>query len=345
MIDTIKLFIPITEQETIDKIRLSLSRTRKENLKENTTEYEYYTSNVEFGSYSRTVGIKSTNLPQGFFVEFSVPKYVKGNNVEMLHPDQLKSAIERLYKELCEYVEFELPHFSKWPVYKLDICYNWLLNSEEEAMQALSCIKRIEYPRKKTFSYDTSIMYLGTSYTVKFYMKGPEFRKNDFKKIGGDKAISLLSWANRILRFEVSIKRTYLQDFFGLETVYVDNLTDIEEIEQILVFYLGKVFFYLNLKTMTESEIESILFNKFSKSKATRLYQFYKGFYHDDVIKNMFKRGGLNRSTIYRNKKDLKDAGIGFSIEGIKDGASIFEQLTIPSKTARFDLLDYDDYS
>jgi len=120
MIDTIKLFIPIDDLELIKKLNGTLTRFRKEDLKKNIVEFEFYSSNVELGSYSRTVGIKSTNTPQGYFIEFSVPKYVKGNNVEMLHPEQLKPAIEKLYVELCEHMEYKLPHFSTWLLYHSD---------------------------------------------------------------------------------------------------------------------------------------------------------------------------------------------------------------------------------
>ena len=92
---------------------------------------------------------------------------------------------------------------------------------------------------------------------------------------------------------------------------------------------------------MNDENIKKILFDNFTKMKATRLYQFYKDFYFNDEMKNMFLRGGLNRSTIYRNKKDLKRVGIGISVEKSPDTKNILEQLTIPSPNSCFDLIDY----
>ena len=92
---------------------------------------------------------------------------------------------------------------------------------------------------------------------------------------------------------------------------------------------------------MTDENIKQILFENFTKTKATRLYQFYKDYYFNEEMKNMFLRGGLNRSTIYRYKKDLKQVGIGISIEKSPTSQNIIEQLIIPSPTSRFDLIDY----
>jgi len=57
-------------------------------------------------------------------------------------------------------------------------------------------------------------------------------------------------------------------------------------------------------------------------------------------MKNMFVRGGLNRSTIYRYRKDLKQVGIGISVEKMPESKNILEQLVIPSPTSKFDLFD-----
>jgi hypothetical protein len=58
-------------------------------------------------------------------------------------------------------------------------------------------------------------------------------------------------------------------------------------------------------------------------------------------MKDMFLRGGLNRTTIYRYKKDLKEAGIGISSEKMPENKNILSQLVIPSTYSQFDLVDY----
>lgn len=340
MIDTIKLLIPL-DSALVEKLKNNLTRFRKEDLKSGKIEFEFFTANIELGSYHRIIMIKSTDNPQGLFVEFSMPKYEKGNNVEMIHPNNLIIIMEKLYIEICRYMNYELPHFSMWPVYRLDVCYNWILKDIDEAKQALSFIKRLDYPRKTRFEYETSIMYKGSSYTIKFYLKGPEFRKNDYKKLPIEIASELQNWANKILRFEVNLKRTHLQELLGYDKVFIEHITNEETILEILIHYLKRVFFYVNTKTMEDSEIEAVLFDKFTKQKATRLFSFHKEYYGDGPIKEMYKRGGLNRTTIYRYKKDLKLAGIGFSSPLIAPPSSILDQLIIPSSNSKFELLEF----
>ena len=53
----------------------------------------------------------------------------------------------------------------------------------------------------------------------------------------------------------------------------------------------------------------------------------------------MYLHGGLNRSTIYRYKMDLKEVGIGFTLDDLPRNKNILEQLVIPSDNAKFDLL------
>ena len=326
----------------VEQLKGNLMRFRKDDLKTGKVEFEFYSSNIELGSYHRTVAIKSTNVPQGFFIEFSAPKYAKGNNVEMIHPHELPEIIARLYDELCTHMNYKLLHYSLWPIYRLDVCYNWIFKDVNEATYAMDFLRRIDFPRKKKYIYDTSVMFKGSAYTVKFYAKGAEFDAHDYDKVESDRAASLQAWADRIVRFEVNLKKTYLQDFFKLEKVYLKDITDDDNILEVLKYFLEKkVFFYVTANSMTDENIKQILFEKFTKTKATRLYQFYKDYYFNEEMKNMFLRGGLDRSTIYRYKKDLKQAGIGISIEKSPTSQNIIEQLIIPSPTSRFDLIDY----
>ncbi len=326
----------------MELLKGNLMRFRKDDLKTGKVEFEFFSSNIEVGSYKRTIAIKSTELPQGFFIEFSAPKFAKGNNVEMIHPHELSEILAQLYVELCNHMNYELPHFSFWPIYKLDVCYNWIFQNQNEATYAMDFLRRIDFPRKKKYTYDTSVMYKGSAYTIKFYAKGSEFKVHDYKKIDTNNAVQLQAYANKIVRFEISLKRVYLQDFFLLEKVYLKDILDDEAIEEILKYYLEKkVFCYLNTDSMSDETIKQILFDNFTKTKATRLYQFYKDFYFSDEMKNMFLRGGLNRSTIYRYKTDLKQVGVGISIEKSPETKNILEQLVIPSKNSRFNLIDY----
>ena len=341
MIDTIKFLIPIEDHNLIEKLKGNLTRIRKDDLRTGKMEFEFFSSNVELGSYHGKIAIKSTETPSGFFVEFSAPKYIKGNNVEMIYPHELIKLVIQLYDDLSVYMDYKLPHYALWPIYRLDICYNWIFKNSDEAKYAMDFLRRIDFPRKKKYIYDTSVMYLGTAYIVKFYSKGEEFKKKSFKKMEIKKATELQAWADKIVRFEVGLKRVYLQQFLKIDRVYIYDVIDDKKIEEILKFYLEKkVFFYLNTNSMSNENIKQILFNNFSKMKATKLYQFYRDYYFDVEMKDILLSGGQNKSTIYRHKKDLKTVGIGISSEKLPECKNILEQLVIPSESSKFDLLE-----
>ena len=39
----------------------------------------------------------------------------------------------------------------------------------------MNFIQRIDYPRKKVHRYETSVMYIGSAYTIKFYLTETQF--------------------------------------------------------------------------------------------------------------------------------------------------------------------------
>lgn len=339
MIDTIKFLIPVQSQIDLIKLRNKFIQFKKENLSNGSIEFEFYTSNVELGSFQRNIAIRMSDNPLGFFIEFSIPKFVKGNNVEMIHPYSLYSIIEEFYNELSFKVDYQFVHFSQWEIYKLDICYNWLFESEERAIYAMQFIQRIDYPRKQKYIYDTSVMYRGSAYTIKFYLKGPEFKKHDYKCLSYNSASQIYSYAKKILRFEVSFKRKHLIDMFGYDKLFIFHILDDEKILFFLNYYLNdKVFKYINLNSTNDLDVEQLLYSNFTKKKATMLYMFYKNYYFDTPIKFKIVSGGLGRTTIYRYKKDLKSIGIGFDIPIDSSCVNVLQELVIPSNNSKFDL-------
>jgi hypothetical protein len=344
MIDTIKLLIPITNGEFLEKIKANLVRTRRENLKTKELKFEYFTGEVQVGSYSRNVNMYlSENEPTGFFVEFSLPKQYYNNNVEMINAFDVPYILNNFRNELCKHLQENLPALSEWIVYRLDVCYNWTFESKEKCQSLMNFIQRIDFPRKKKYVYDTSVMYKGTAYNIKFYLKGAEFLKNDFKdlvKIDENKTHELLNWAYKILRFEVEFKKVYLKTLFGRDKVKISDVADNLEIQNILQHYLDFVFRYINKENMKHENVRQLINENYKPSKALRLYQFFKGFYFEPDEKFQIKKG-LNPSTIWRYKKDLKKIGVSFE-ENLGDSNFVaVEELIIPSPKAFFTLLDY----
>jgi II/X family phage/plasmid replication protein len=348
MIDTIKFFVSIEDDETLNRIRSTSEQTKRENLKTEEVKYVYHTAEIKVGSYDKSINVRIVDNIQykGLYIEFSVPKYAKGNNIEMLLPSELPKVLEKFQQETNAQLDINLPHFSAWEIFRIDLCYNWIFQNKEETETVIEFFKRLDYPHKKKVPYPTSVTFLGSAYLIRFYLKYPEYLAHDYKDLSeddkiSDRTLTLLGWASRIVRFEVEFKKQYVKEIFGYKKVFVEHVQDDENIEEILRYYLNdKVLKYITLKNTTELQVEELLYSNFSKSKATRLYQFYRDFYlGNGAVKSRMLAGGLNRSTINRYKRDLKRVGIGFDVVNTF-GVSLLEQCVIPSENSRFDLVD-----
>ncbi len=351
MIDTIKLLIPIENREFLNKIKGKLVRTRRENLKTNELKFEFFTGELQVGSYGRTVNFYlAEGEPKGLFLEFSLPKQYLNNNVEMVNAFDVKYILNNFKADLCKHLKENLPKLSEWVVYRLDICYNWTFESEQECQSLMNFIQRIDFPRKKKHLYDTSVMYQGSAYIIKFYLKGAEFQKHDYKailKTDIERAEKLFMWSKKVLRFEVGFKKPYLKTLFGKDKVKVSDIADNSVIENYLQEYLALVFRYVEKEKMKHENVRQVINDNFKPAKALRLYQFYKGYYFEPDEKFQIKKG-LDPSTIWRYKKDLKKICVSFE-ENLGDSNFVaVQELVIPSEKGKFGLLDYQltsDYS
>lgn len=341
MIDTIKILIPIKDSRLLETIKRGLTHTSRMDLKTNQLKFEYFTGEIEAGSHSRKINFKLDDL--GIFFEFSLPKYFLGNNIEMIRPSEVSVILEKFHQELRQSIGIEIPLVSTWVIYRLDLSYNWTLESKEKCQSIMNFIQRIDFPRKKKYQYDTSVMYRGTLYTVKFYLKGAEFLKHDFKSLltkDEEKTHHLLNWGHKVLRFEVEFRKGYLETLFKKKKVHVSDILNHEHIEEILESYLSRVFKYINKENMRHEDVRQVINENFRPGKALTLYQFYKGYYYEKDEKYHIIKG-LNRSTIYNYKKALRAIGVSFT-ENIGDGKFVsLEDITIPSDKAFFTFLDY----
>jgi len=180
------------------------------------------------------------------FIEFnfSIPKYKFGTNILMFLEHTLdrdfiyyecttmEHNIKRCYKLLMSFLrkfflnEFTLCNidFHDVEINRIDVCYNQLFKNKEEALLYLEYQKRL----KKKYSrdedgvmrdYATSMMYVTKRYSAKVYHKGAEYEKNDIKqheKINEEKGYQYFktakfqAFADRILRYELTIRNNYL---------------------------------------------------------------------------------------------------------------------------------------
>jgi hypothetical protein len=343
MIDTIKFLIP-ADLATISRVKAKSERTTREDLSSRQIAFEYHLASVVVGSHSHKIIINPKESYDGLFVEFSIPKYKFGNNVEMIRPDEVTDALNLFKAELENYFEIVLPPLSSWEIFRLDFCYNWTFDTKQQAELSLDFIKKINVPRKKKIPYDTTVYFKGSSYVIRFYLKGPEFMKNSRKhmldKIGIEETSFFSEWSSKVLRFEVECKKKHLQYLFKQERIYF-NQELIDNAQSFLSSYLDRVFMYIPRNEMETENILQYISKHFKPKRALTLYNFYKAYFCNDETKILLEQGALERTTIYKYRKDLNRLGITYKIDQIKPELLDLGILTIPSKQALFTLLDY----
>jgi hypothetical protein len=157
-------------------------------------------------------------------VELSLPKFMYGDNIRLLHNWQgaLDRLQEILNKSLRPKGSRRFGPWQEWTLIRVDPCYAWKFPSQELAQSYLDSLKRHPYPNKKRTIYDTTIMFAGDTYSAKFYLKHPEFVVNDKKKLKRGVRLEyvdlLESHASGVLRFEATLRQKYLRRN-GIETL------------------------------------------------------------------------------------------------------------------------------
>lgn len=245
MLDTIKLGIPLTTSQY----------RRIKDLAEKNDFWQWVLLNSSSGEllFRRTKGIATTDtesyhrflrwdIPHDYengcqlLIEFSVPKYWYGQNIKLLYDfvKALKHLKTSLENQFGLKGKAKLSDVLTWEVLRADVCYAWQFPSQRLAQSFLDSLKRLHFPRKKPIHYPTAILFAGRTYSIKIYLKLPEFKNHDRKELLKENAS--LEWINHcehiadgVLRFEATLRRKYLKRQ-GLLTVS-DLAKSVEVIE------------------------------------------------------------------------------------------------------------------
>jgi hypothetical protein len=184
------------------------------------------------------------------YIEFnlSIPKYLWGTNILQFvpHCDDLDfknsydatiqdvggQTHERFMRFLHWWCERELNGLVLWSraqVCRIDLCYNKLFNSKEDAMFYLSELKRVKkkYLRDSSLhinNYHSGIYFPNRDYTLKIYHKGSEFitshrgKRSNYLRVksafGIKTAETLKEFADKMLRYEIEFKPRLIDRVF-----------------------------------------------------------------------------------------------------------------------------------
>ena len=328
MIDTTTWKVQVTEEQ-FNKI---ISRSKEyveydHELKQ--TGFRILRSNLHIGSYDSNITLKCFES-QTVSLEFSVPKQHGGNNVELLYPSRLEQTLLSVHTNLLKHFG-DFPSYKNWYLTRLDLCYAWKMRDQKTAVDALKTLKTFDYPRKFKFLYKEAVMWRGKYFSLKFYLKEPEFIKHDFKELvkkGFEefaKQIGILS--SGVLRFEITFRKEAINNLFGKKLITYKDLLDKEKLENTLSEYLNKLLLHLDQTVMDDKQVLECLRKTYSNRKALRLFVFYMLYNSEKINHRQILIDHYNPSTIWRNKCDIAKAGVGLPDQNL----STFT-LNIPSE-------------
>jgi II/X family phage/plasmid replication protein len=311
MIDTIRFHIPINQN--IYKLMEQKSHEyTKKNKSTGNLDYIYHKNEIIVGSFNRDLNftLKDTSVD----IELSLPKYWYGHNVLLLYPSQLPEVINDLYQEFVSYFG-DFTHYDKWRITRVDICYAWKFENQDQADQALSILRLLCYPQKKTMQYENGISFSGRYLTLKAYLKQPEIRKNDYPKLHKKRMDELADEAfdlsNGVLRFEVGLREEVFNTYFSDIRLFVKDICNNDLFFKLLNTFIQTLFRYSDKTGMTYEETYEKLISKYSSRWSEKLYNFWKLKHSlNPTDKKAFKETYSKDRRLRYNKK-LKSIGVG----------------------------------
>lgn len=273
--------------------------------------------------------------PPYLVIECSIPKAFHGHNIYGCIED-LPAAAQRLQGLMQDALGIPLPPSENWWVQRVDWAENFQLHFEA-VQEFFEGIYHVAFPRRKMQKYGREALFTpGTTTTIKLYHKGPEFEKNDRKRLfsvmrdrfhqcrpkdaepqwahdqASRKVAALQRLANNRLRAEVEIHAEKLDYDFGRKP----------RVREITAAYLQEVFDKEIRRLLREGK-DAVTKVRASTAVRDRLEAFYKpelagrlhGFWlglathgEDDM------KGRSTRATFYRQRKQLVDAGVSWLV-------------------------------
>jgi len=265
-------------------------------------------------------------------IEFSIHKFFVGHN--------LKNGFNDLSDKFKLFIEFlestlnvTLPDYRNWILTRLDFALTFKINNVEDYFKYL---KNCTYPRRKTFSYDTSMMWVGSTTTVRVYSKEHEFKKHDLNRLKNNMnfdIIDLVNTSKNMIRAEVQIRKKKLIDINGGKIMTINDY-DYNKIIKLYDEEILKVYRIRenNIKYNKADDVMQILLENYTKNRANTLFSFYTQMQIFDESK---VRESVSRASFYRYRKELIDLGIDLKNSNIKIDNDVFINF-IPDSTSKY---------
>jgi hypothetical protein len=329
MIDTIRFKIT-TNHHVITQLQKYSTEHKGIDHSCNHITYQIFRSNVKLGSFCYAINLILSDYDY-FFLELSIPKFIYGHNVLLFPPELLYDSLIKLRNDLCRFFNcYQLPCIKEWECMRIDFCYAWKFYDDLTAQRIIEYLKNQIYSRKKTACYGTSVMWIGSDYSLKFYMKGPEYFAHDFKHLRQTNltlGYNLLDLSRGVVRFECTFRKHAIQHLFGTNILYSDlyNLLTRDNIITIMHDQLIKLLGVSPTTMSTQTAYDKIL-SSFHGIRATQIYSFYRMFCSSDPVDRSVL-SSYSRATRYRYQVQLRRLHLAIP----SDISSSCVSLSIPS--------------
>ncbi|KNY25684.1 phage/plasmid replication protein, II/X family [Pseudobacteroides cellulosolvens] len=350
MYDTIIIKSPEIDDITKDKIITFCNIYEGLNFETGEILYQFTSGELE-GSYDYRIRLTVDNTDwineNGIPEKIKVPWYIKVecslHKLMMNHncfggPTKIQQSVKYLIKFLENAMNVNLPPYHWWEVEKIDVSKIFVFKHHSICKKIMENLKNAYYTRRKPIIFDTSLMFSGSTCTDKFYWKGPEFKKHDWKRIDKyikrelDKSCSvvhgdynighklallkikfdkILERAMRTIRFECSIKIRKLKELYDSEKVFVYMIDD-KTLESFRDSELKKI-----IKEDDQMDIvrrSDLVLEKLNELFDTRLsnslYSMWTQMvqFGEEQTKQNYKK-----ATFYKYKKILIESGISWT--------------------------------
>lgn len=341
MLDTVKLESPELGEDLAREIELRCVRRSAVEIGSGELLYELTTGSLQ-GSYDHRVSIRVMRSRlvqqkrQSFdqvsgrtvstssqvyelcapyvLLEGSVHKAMLGHNVYG-GPESVGESCDWLVQDVGSRLGVELPSGSEWLVRRIDWAEVYELPDYAAVEEYVWGLNSAEYPRRSVARYGReSIFAAGRTTAVKAYHKGPEFSKHDHKRLRGimqDADLEdLQHYANRVLRWEVSVKAKKLDEDHGEKP----------RVSEISADYLRKLH-YREVRRLVregEADVKTVRKQKDVRDRLLEVYDSRKaglllGTWHQLVTLGEKETGrSIASSTFRRHKQLLRDAGVSW---------------------------------
>ncbi len=314
MYDTIEIISPPLSPDIVNVLRLVMQKKCAYDLDTGEELYSLITGQLA-GSYDSRIALRFLGSPGGTCLKVSCSphKLILGHNV-FGGPVDIKNTIRYLVNYVGSLFNICLPVYTGWLVARVDVAHVYDLDNLQNVKNYIASLRGAFYARRPGWSQHglTGLYYPGRTTTLKFYSKGPEFKKHDAPRLAkcdkdGNLDIQELQLiADRLLRIEVEVRARKLRN--DGKSLIVGDLED----SYFLGVYMSEVLKVVDARldsVKTFEQVRERLFDSYPKRTANRLLALWSRL---SVEGESRVRETMSSATFRRNVAELREVGVSW---------------------------------